>query len=173
MFMSSEQELTQEEIDALGIKANRVIVLGLFAIAAIIISVNMLCRFAGINKAKQYEYTDGVVTKTEEKKSYPFGGYGRPSYDYTIWVEYQSESDNYAFTLIDSSYTYEHIDKGDTLRVYYRKDNPDEAYAAKKDWLTRKYLPAENNYNIAIIIAEVLIVIGLFTFIGNIRKAGK
>ena len=171
--MSSEQELTQEETDALGRKANRVIALGFFVIAAIIISVNMLCRFAGINKAKQYEYTDGVVTRTEEKKSYPFGGYGRPSYDYTIWVEYQPEDEDYAFTLIDSSYTYEYIDKGDALRVYYRKDNPDEAYAAKKDWLTRKYLPVENNYNIAVIIAEVLIIIGLFFFIGDIWKKAK
>ena len=173
MGSDQEKELTDKEIDALVLKANRIIGLGLFIIAAIIITVNMCCRIAGIRRAAGYEYVDGSVTKTEEKKSYPFGGYGRPSYDYTLWVEYQPEGEKKPYTLIDSSYTYEYIDKGDRLRVYYLKIDPDEAYLAKKDWLTRQYLPAENNYNIAIIIAEVIILIGLFFVVGDMWKRAR
>ena len=62
------------------------------------------------------------------------------------------------------SHAYEFIKEGDVVRIYFMENNPDEAYAARKDWLTRKYLPAENSYNIPLIISAVLIIIGIYFF---------
>jgi hypothetical protein len=142
-------------------------------IAILIISVNLICRFIGGSKARLYEYTDGVVIKAKEHKTYPFGGYGRPAYDYEIKVEYVPEGENRAYVFWDYSYAYENIDVGETLRIYYMKDDPDEAYAARKDWLTSRYLPAENRYNIPLAISTVLIIIGIYFFIDNHKSRKK
>ena len=72
--------------------------------------------------------------------------------------------------VIDYSHAYEYIRKGDVLRVYYEEDDPDEAYPARKDWLTGKYLPAENDYNIPLIISVPLIAIGIYFFIDDENK---
>jgi hypothetical protein len=106
----------------------------------------------------------------EEHKSYPFGGYGRPGYDYEIKVEYVPEGENSAYTFWDYAHAYENIYVGDTLRIYYMADDPEEAYAARQDWLTKKYLPADNHYNIPLIISGVLIIIGVFFFIDDDKK---
>ena len=165
--MSSDKEYTKEELDTLGNKINRMIGFAFLIIAMVIISINMFCRFAGALKAKPYEYTDGVVIKREEHKTYPFGGYGRPDYNYEIKVEYVPEGEDRTYIFWDYSHAYEFINKGDTLRIYYMEDDPDESYAARRDWLTRMYLPAENSYNIPLVISAVLIIIGIFFFIDD------
>lgn len=163
--MDTEKEYTDEEIDALGNKINRMIGFGFLIIAIILSSINMYCRFKDASKAEAYEYTDGAVIKADEHKSYPFGGYGRPSYEYEIKVEYLPKGEDRSYVFWDYSNGYENIYIGDTLRIYYKEDDPEEAYAAKKDWLTKKYLPAENRYNIPLVISLVLIIIGIFFFI--------
>ena len=67
----------------------------------------MCCRFAGATMLKHYEYTDGVVIKKEEYKSYPFGANGRPYYNYEIKVEYVPEGESRTYTFWDYSYAYE------------------------------------------------------------------
>lgn len=169
--MSSEKEYTQEELDALGNKVNRMIGFAILIIAAIIISINLYCRFSDDSKAKDYEYTDGSVIKKEEYKTYPFGGYGRPNYDYEIKVEYLPKGEDHTYIFWDYAHAYENIELGDILRIYYKEDDPEEAYAARKDWLTKKYLPAENHYNIPLVISLVLIVIGIYFFLDDSKKS--
>ena len=48
----------------------------------------------------------------------------------------------------------------------YQKGKVYKAYAAKKDWITRAYLPVSKNYNMPFIISVVLLVIG-FLFYTN------
>ena len=162
----------EEDIDALATKINRLIGTGFIVAAVLIICINMLCRVSGSRKGIGYEYVDGVVTKWVEKKSYPFG-VKRPSYDYTIWVEYDPVGASHTYTMIDYSHAYEYVRKGDILRVYYRADDPDEAFTAKKDWLTKEYLPAENDYNIPLIISVPLILIGIYFFIDDEKQKKK
>ena len=78
-----------EDIEAIGNKYNRIIGTGFIVIAVLIICINMVCRFVGSRRSMDYEYVDGVVTRWEEKKSYPHG-VTRPHYDYMIWIEYFS-----------------------------------------------------------------------------------
>lgn len=171
--MDTEKKYTQDEIDALGNKYNRIIGVGIIAVAILIISINMCCRFAGAIKSRHYEYTDGIVIKKEEYKLYPFGANGRPNYNYEIKVEYVPEGESRTYTFWDYSHAYEFIDKGDTLRIYYMEDDPEESYAAQRDWLTRMYLPAENSYNIPLVIAAVLIIIGIYFFIDDNKTKVK
>ena len=162
-----------EDIEALGNKYNRIIGIGFIVIAVLIICINMACRYAGSRRSRGYEYVEGVVTRWEEKKSYPHG-VTRPHYDYAIWVEYEPDGARHTYTLIDYSHAYEYVRKGVALRVYYEEDDPDEAYPARKDWLTGKYLPAENDYNIPLIISVPLTVIGIYFFIDDKkRKTGS
>ena len=50
-------------------------------------------------------------------------------------------------------------------------DDPDDVFLANYDWLARDYLPADKSYNIPLIIAGVLVMIGIYYLIdGNKAK---
>lgn len=53
------------------------------------------------------------------------------------------------------------------------EDDPDESYAARRDWLTKMYLPAENSYNIPLVISVGLIIIGILFLIEGSKKVKK
>ena len=165
--MNTEKEYTEEEIDALAKKIIRMIGFGFWILAMHIIVINIICRIADSSKTGHYECTDGVVIKAEEYKTYPFGGHGRANYNYEIKVEYVPKDEDRTHIFWDYSDAYENINIGDTIRIYYNKDDPDEAYAARKDWLTGRYLPAEKRYNIPLIISAVLFIIGIFFLIND------
>jgi len=153
-------------------KYNPVLGTGFIVLAFLIICINMGCRYAGSLRSRGYEYTEGTVRYRDEKKSYPHGG-TRPHYEYTISVEYTPDGAGHSYTLYDSSHAYEFVRTGDVLRVYYLEVDPYEAYPARFDRLTGKYLPAENSYNIPLIISVPLIMIGIYIFIDDHRMKKK
>ena len=170
--MASENEISEKEIDELAKKIIHLIGFAIIGIAILLVSINICCRFAGAKKGKKYEYTDGVVTKVDETKTYQRGS-KQAYYDYTIWVDYIPVNDDKTYTFLDSSHAYENIGQGDVLRVYYQEDDPEEAYVARKDWLTKMYLPAEKHYNIPLFISVALIFIGILFFIDDEKLKSK
>ena len=159
--------------DKLANKYNRIIGTVILIIAVIIIAVSVTLRYRACDKASGYEYTDGTITETKEIKTYPFGGYGRPNYDYRIHVEFTPEGQERPITFIDYSHEYEFLYAGDTVRIYYMADDPHEAFVARKDWLTKSYIPQESNYDIPLVIAGVIIIIGVFFFIDDSKLRRK
>ena len=54
--------------------------------------------------------------------------------------------------------------KEDNTYTYYQDDgnDPRKVFLARYDWLVRNYLPADKSYNIPLIIAGILLIIGIY-----------
>lgn len=135
-----------------------------FRISAIILCINMICRISDAIKSKEYLQTVGTVTKvytSSEMVTTKKGSVESTSYD--VWIEYQPSGDILPNTITEI-YNDDIFSEGDTVPVLYREkfvyDGHDD-YVAKKDWLTRAYLPADKDYDLPLKIFGALFVISL------------
>lgn len=133
-------------------------------ISAVILCINMICRISDAVKSKEYLQTTGTVTKvytTSEQVSSKKGSVESTSYD--VRIEYQPPGDILPNSIAEI-YNDDIFSEGDTVPVLYREkfvyDGHDD-YVAKKDWLTRSYLPAGKDYDLPLKIFGVLFVISL------------
>ena len=141
-------------------KFNRVFGKWIIRIAGIILCINVFCRIVDAGKSREYVRVMGTVTKTQTTEHWIGRNRG---FDYRVWIDYQPLGylDTYG---VSESYSFGMFSKGDTVLVLYRKDAVYEAYIAKKDWMTGAYLPVSKKYNVPLIIAAVLFVIGLLVY---------
>lgn len=137
-------------------KFNRAISKWLFGIAGIILCINVTCRMVDAGKSKEYVQVMGTVTMTQETSEWHAK---KKSYDYYVWLDYQPQGHLNTYSIFES-YSFNLFSEGDSVPVLYRKDAADKAYAAKKDWMTGAYLPVRKSYNMPLIIAVILLVIG-------------
>ena len=54
-------------------------------------------------------------------------------------------------------------------RVYYKADDPKDAYITRCDWLTGQYLPVEKNYDLPISLSGFAAISGLYLFFDEQR----
>lgn len=80
-------------------------------------------------------------------------------YTYMITVKYRVDGENYLCSTNDEYPHYMGI--GERMDVMYRMDNPADAYIAKRDLLTGKYLPYEKAGYMMIFLASLLIGFGM------------
>ena len=149
------------------------VVLGIIhiVIVLIIVGVNLYFRFTDVHRGDGFEYVEGVIVKREAKRSYI--GRRRIS-DTWITVSYTPKGSSKKREFVGTDFSYGYLFTGDTLRVYYKPDGskPDDVFLARYDWLVRDYLPADKSYNIPLIIAGVLLIIGIYYLSGD-KKAKK
>lgn len=139
---------------------NRTIGKWILSIAGIILCINMICRIVDAGETREYVQVTGIVTFANESSEWRAG---KRSYSYNVGIEYQPQG--YLTTeYITESYSFNLFSKGDAVPVLYRKDAVYDAYVAKKDWVTGAYLPVSKSYNVPLIIAFVLFVIGILFY---------
>ena len=153
------------------------VVLGIihFVIVLIIIGTNLYFRFTDARKGDSFEYVEGVIVKREEK--YHYIGRRRTS-DTWITVRYTPKEEERKREYIGTDFSYGFLYTGTRLRVYYKYDgsNPKDVYLARYDWLVKDYLPADKSYNIPLIVAGILLIIGIYYLADNKKpkkKSGK
>lgn len=132
-----------------------------FVIALIIIGVNLYFRFTDVHRGDGYEYVDGVIVNREVKRSY----IGRRRVSETwITVRYTPKGTDKKREFIGTDFSYGFLYDGTVLRVYYQDNgnDPRKVFLARYDWLVRDYLPADKSYNIPLIIAGILLIIGIY-----------
>lgn len=130
-------------------------------IAIAILGINIICRLAGVQKSKEYVQVTGYVTKIQESTELVRAG-NRMTYesDYMVWINFQPVGWTHEDGIVEN-YVDDIWSVGDTVAVLYPKDALYDAYAAKKDWLTGGYLPARKDYDLPLIIAAILFVVGV------------
>ena len=168
--MNDEQK---ELFERSGTKNDWVVGLVFIIIFLAIVGINILCRLSDNRKLGSLEYTRGIVTS---RQAYEEKIGSRSRSKESIIVEYIPEGSDSKCYFRDSDGPYEFIHTGDILGVYYEKRHPEEAYIAKKDWLTGKDVRADVNYEAALIVSVFPLGIGVFFFAEeltvrkNIRK---
>ena len=149
------------------------VVLGIIHIVIVLIiaGTNLYFRFTDARKGDGFEYVEGVIVKREEKYSYI--GRRRIS-DTWITVRYMPKEEERKREYIGTDFSYGFLYTGTRLRVYYKYDgsNPKDVYLARYDWLVKDYLPADKSYNIPLIVAGILLIIGIYYFV-DIKKPQK
>jgi len=152
-----EQELSDEEANK---RFNRAFGKLLIRIAAFIFCVNVFCRVTDAIESKNYVQVMGTVTDTYSTSSW---NAGKRSYNYHVRVDFQPQG--WAGTTeISESDSFSRFFEGQTVPVCYRESAVHKAYIAKKDWMTRAYLPAENAYNVPFVIGIILLVLGFLVY---------
>lgn len=160
-----EQMAKEKELENILIKTLGKVFFGL---SCIILLINLGCRLFDAVQSEKYAPFAGTVTNVIEgmRASTSRKHSGDIPY-YNVWVGYSPFVDLDFEIEIDFESTFNKWEVGDKVTVMHRIDSGDVAYVAKKDWLTGKYLPIEKNYDIPLIIAAVLTVLG-FIFYKNL-----
>lgn len=141
-------------------KFNRAFGKWIIGIAGIILCINVFCRMVDAGKSRDYVQVMGTVTMTYTTEHWIGRNRG---YDYHVLIVYRPWGDLLKYS-VSESYSFNMFSKGDTVPVLYRKDAVYEAYVAKKDWMTGAYLPVSKSYNMPLIIAGILFVIGFLLY---------
>lgn len=162
-----ERNMAQEiQMDIEERKFIRAIGKWVLGIAGIVFSINLICRFADAKESMEYIQVMGKVVKVQSTSEWTrAGGNSFEASSYGVWVDYQPQGDPLWYTITES-YSKKLFSEGETVPVLYQKGKVYKAYVAKKDWITRAYLPVSKNYNMPFIISVVLLVIG-FLFYTN------
>lgn len=147
------------------------VVLGIIhlLIALAIVGTNIYFRFNDVHRGEGFDYVDGVITGRYE--TYKKIGRRKAS-DTTIIVRYTPEGSKKAREFRGTDFSYSYLFTGTTVRVYYKLDGniPRDVFIARYDWLVKDYLPADKSYNIPLIIAGVVVLIGIYYLSGNNKK---
>ena len=168
--MNEEQRALFEKS---GAKNDWVVGLVFVIIFLVIVGINILCRYNDNRELGKLEFAQGTVTS---RQTYEEHSGGKTHTKISIMVEYTPEGSDTTLCFRDSDGPYEFIRRGDTLGVYYEKDNPEEAFISKTDWLTGVHVRADINYEAALLVSIFPLSIGLFFFAEeitvrrNIRK---
>ena len=142
----------------------------IIVIALIVAGVSLFFRFSDAKKGESFEYVDGVVNSVQVRKE----KIGRKVHKTNVVsVLYVPEGYDMNFFIDGSSFMLDFVRKGDVVRVYYEKSDPDNAYIAEKDWLTGSYVHTGKGYNVPLIIAAVIILIGILFFVDGVETAKK
>lgn len=149
-------------------KFNRACGKWVFRIAGIILCINVLCRMVDARKSIEYVQVTGTVTMTQVTKEWVrAGNRSREMPRYHVWINYPIQGYEYS-EILTETYSFDMFSKGDTVPVLYRKDAVYKAYVAKKDWMTGAYLPVSKSYNLPLIIAVVLFIIGFLLYTNKV-----
>ena len=152
-------------------KVNMVLGIIHLLIVAVIIGLNLYFRFTDVHRGDGYEHVPGVITKREEQ----YTKIGRRTSSKTwITVRYKPKGTDRDREYSGTDFSYGFLYQGTVVRVYYKDngDDPRNVFIARYDWLVRDYLPADKSYNIPLIVAGVLLIIGIYYFTDN-RKPKK
>lgn len=138
---------------------NRAIGKWTFRFVAFILCINVFCRFVDAQKSMEYVHVMGTVTSVTKEEGRLAG---KNTYSYRVWVEYpvgEEKQKSLYKTYSDFDYAlYEEVP------ILYRMDDVDDAYVAKKDWLTGAYLPVGKLYDIPWIIAAYFCITGILFY---------
>ena len=159
----------KELMDSLGFKDQRLLAAVFLLIAVLIVGINIGFRYHRNSKLEEYPHVQGVVVG-DQVYSEHIGSKTR--HRNSLSVEYYPKGSNMSLTWYDDDGPYEFIHKGDKLRVYYDPDDPSDAYAAKKDWVTGVYVRADVFYDAAFILAFWPLSIGIF-LLADFSRAKK
>ncbi|MBO5241776.1 MAG: hypothetical protein J6B19_03805 [Lachnospiraceae bacterium] len=141
---------------------------GMMIVAIVILSINLLCRFADAEKSKEHIRVTGTVSNIQETTEWiRAGNRSVQSSNYSVWVRFHPQDSRLLEEVIVENHIYDLFSLGDTVVVLYPKSAVYKAYTAKKDWLTGDYLPMSKDYNMPLIIAFILLIAG-FLFYKNI-----
>ncbi len=136
----------------------------LMILGIVILSINLLCRFTDAAKSKNHIQVTGTVSMIQETSELVRAGKRTVnSYTYTVWIRFQPEG-WLAEDIVVEEHLYDIFSEGDTVTVLYPADAIYKAYSARKDWMTGAYLPTSNNYDIPMVIAIVLFVLGILCY---------
>ncbi len=147
----------------------RIVGIVIIIIALIIIGISMFFRISDGLKSKDYAHVDGNVSFIDTYKT----RVGRKvSSNRVISVRYTPEGSDLEYVVDGPDGSIKSAKIGDTFRVYYKENNPNNAYIAEKDWLTRRYIHKGKNYSIPLVIGAVVFFIG-YAFLSDGIKANK
>ena len=142
----------------------------IIVIALIVVGVSLLFRFSDAKKGESFEHVDGVVNFVQVRKE----KIGRKEHKTNVVsVLYVPEGSEMNYFIDGSSFMLDFVRKGDVVRVYYEKGDPDNAYIAEKDWLTGSYVHTGKGYNVPLIIAAVIALFGILFFSDGVETAKK
>ena len=160
MEQTKDRKQIRAELDAAGFKNTWVWVLCMLIIAAVLIGISLFQRYKDISKNREYSYADAILIEYNQQKTYRWRKRGPNTTTRTyIKVAYKPEGSDKYYEIGKNDLGPRIINK--PYRVYYKADDPKDAYIAICDWLTREYVPADKSYDLPIAIAGYVILIAL------------
>lgn len=135
----------------------------IFAVISIVaLYFGTFYRFVIKEKYKEYQICKATVISLEEYEYEDSDD--NTYYHYSAELEYQIDGVSYT-QVTDDIFSKDDVpDKGEAIKICYQKENPNEYYVAKYDWMTHSYLPMENRgddilFTAIIFISMILIVV--------------
>lgn len=169
MEQTKDKKQIRAELDAAGFKNNWVLVLCMFLIAAILFGISLFIRYKDLSKNEGYSYVDAILIDHNQQKTYRhWRKYGPNTTTRTyIKVAYTPEGSDKHYEIGENDVQPNIVNK--PYRVFYKADDPKDAYITRCDWLTGQYFPVEKNYDLPISLAGLVIIIALYFIIDEQR----
>lgn len=164
MDQKKDKKQIRAELDAAGFKNTWAWVLGLLIIAATLIGLSLFLRYKDVSKNDGYSYVDAKLIEFNQQKHWRWGKYRYKDY---IKVAYKPEGSDKYYEKGKNDVQPSIVNK--PYRVYYKADDPKDAYITRCDWLTGQYLPVEKNYNLPISLSGFAAISGLYLFFDEQR----
>ena len=161
------KEQIKADLKAAGYGNQGAWVVGILLIAALVFGIGFYFRYKDIRKGDSYEYVKGTVIKSYTTST-TIGR--RTNSDHHIVVRYRPKGSDKDYTAsVDDTWNF----FGGELRVYYKKDIPEDGYVARKDLLTGQYIPDGKNYDVPVAITGILLLCALYLFIDSVRAKSR
>ena len=168
MEQTKDRKQIRAELDAAGFKNTWVWVLCMLIIAAVLIGISLFQRYKDISKNREYSYADAILIEYNQQKTYRWRIKGPNTTTRTyIKVAYKPEGSDKYYEKGKDDVQPSIVNK--PYRVYYKADDPKDAYIARCDWLTGQYLPVEKNYDLPISLSGFAAISGLYLFFDEQR----
>lgn len=163
MEQTKDRKQIRAELDAAGFKNTWVWVLCMLIIAAVLIGISLFQRYKDISKNREYSYADAILIEHNQQKTYRWRKQGSNTTTRTyIKVAYTPEGSDKHYEIGKNDVQPSIINK--PYRVFYKADDPKDAYITRCDWLTGEYIPVEKNYDLPISFAGFLTIAALYLF---------
>ncbi len=159
MDQKKDRKKIKAEPGAAGHKYTWAWILGLLIIVVALFGLSLYQRYKDIGKNDGYSYVDARVVEVSTQKKYRWYKWRRRTTTTYIKVAYKPEGSDKYYEIGKNDLGPRIINK--PYRVYYKADDPKDAYIAICDWLTREYVPADKSYDLPIAIAGYVILIAL------------
>ena len=168
MDQKKDKKQIRAELDAAGFKNTWAWVLGLLIIAATLICLSLFLRYKDVSKNREYSYADAILIEYNQQKTYRWRKRGPNTTTRTyIKVAYTPEGSDKHYEIGKNDVQPSIVNK--PYRVYYKADDPKDAFITRCDWLTGQYLPVEKNYDLPISLSGFAAISGLYLFFDEQR----
>ena len=171
MEQKKDRKQIRAELDAAGFENTWAWVLGFLFIALVLVGIGFHIRYKDLSKNEGYSYVDASLIEVDKQNTYMWRKWRRRTTTTYIKVAYKPEGSDKYYEIGKNDVEPRIVNK--PYRVFYKEDDPKDAYITMCDWLTGEYLPVEKDYDLPIALAGFATIIALYLFFDEQRARHK